>query len=509
MKMQLKMKEYIFLLITLSILQVGCYEDKGNYDYTTVNEVKIEGEYDLVYRLNMGERLSIPMTLELNGFDESLLEFKWEFTIQNKLNPEYHLLSTSKDFDEEITLAPANYDLRYTILNTVTGLATYKRFNIEVTDAISKYTYLLLCRVPGTNDEFDISSAHEMSRIGKPLYNLYSKTNGRTIRNAKSIFYFATSSSPYYDNCLVLKTDGAEKLSPFDLTWVADESDLFFDPKLNCDMGFLLSDKNFSQYFLVADGKLHFCATRYTPYKFGVEKSLPDNSEYYISDYGYFYDYYGSKYVFLDRKEGRFLMWENGAVNLSIMSNNQYYTSGELKDYTTLYMGRSCKKTLLALMKDPSGRVHKYDFGDDLTSGYPFKYTILAHSVIPNDVEINKASAVYPHPNSENIFYAVKDKIWLLNTATNTRILFHDFEDPDVNVVEMHIKDSYAYMMFVALNKGDKGYVYRFWIRSNGMTQDPVEGLFPLSKEDNMTVPYEAMGPYDEIVDMEYKTKTW
>ena len=76
MKMQLKMKEYIFLLITLSILQVGCYEDKGNYDYTTVNEVKIEGEYDLVYRLNMGERLSIPMTLELNGFDESLLEFK-------------------------------------------------------------------------------------------------------------------------------------------------------------------------------------------------------------------------------------------------------------------------------------------------------------------------------------------------------------------------------------------------------------------------------------------------
>ena len=25
-------------------------------------------------------------------------------------------------------------------------------------------------------------------------------------------FYFATSSSPYYDNCLVLKNDGAEKV---------------------------------------------------------------------------------------------------------------------------------------------------------------------------------------------------------------------------------------------------------------------------------------------------------
>ena len=499
----------MFLLAILSIFQVGCYEDKGNYDYTTVDEVTIEGEYELVYRLKMGERLSIPMTLELNGFDESQLEFKWEFAIQNKLNPEYHLLSTSKDFDEEITLAPANYDLRYSIMNTATGLTTYKRFNVEVTDAISKYTYLLLCKVPGTTNEYDLSSANEFSRIGEPLYNLYSKTNGKNIQNAKSLFYFATSSSPYYDNCLVLKNDGAEKLSPFDLTWVADQSELFFEPKASCDIEFLLTDKNFSQYFIVADGKLHFCTTRYTPYKFGVEKSLPDNSDYYISNYGYFYDYYGSKYVFLDRKGGRFLLWENGAMNLSIVSSNQYYTIGELKDFSTLYMGQSCKKTLFALMKDQAGKVHKYDFGTDYTSGYPYKYVVLGHSVIPDEVELDKASAVYPHPNSENIFYAVKDKIWLLNTATNTRILFHDFKDPDVNVVEMHIKDAYAYMMFIALNKGDKGYVYRFWISSNGMPQDPAEGLFPLPKEDDMTVPYEAMGPYDEIVDMEYKSKTW
>ena len=103
--------------------------------------------------------------------------------------------------------------------------------------------------------------------------------------------------------------------------------------KASCDIEFLLTDKNFSQYFIVADGKLHFCTTRYTPYKFGVEKSLPDNSDYYISNYGYFYDYYGSKYVFLDRKGGRFLLWENGAMNLSIVSSNQYYTIGELKDF--------------------------------------------------------------------------------------------------------------------------------------------------------------------------------
>lgn len=503
------MKKYMFLLAILSVLLPGCYEDKGNYDYTTVNDVKITGEYELVYRLKMGEQLSIPMTLELNGFDESELEFKWEFSIQNKLNPVYHLLSTEKDFNEEITLAPANYDLRYTITNKITGLATYKRFNVEVTDAISKYTFMLLCKVPGKPGEYDISSAHEFSRIGEPLYDLYSKTNGRTIQNAKSIFYFATSSSPYYDNLLVLKSDGAEKLSPFDLTRVADHNDLFFETKPACDIEFLFTDKNFKQYFIVANGKLHFCNTSNKPYKFGVEKTLPDGSDYYISNYGYFYNYYGSKFVFLDRKGGRFLRWENGAMNLSIMENNQYYTAGEFKGYSTLYMGQSCKKTLFALMKDPSGKVHKYDFGDDVAGGYPYKYAVLGHSVIPDELELHLASAAYPHPNSENIFYAVKDKIWLLNTATKTRILFHDFKDPEINVKEMFIKDAYAYMMYIALNKGDKGYVYRFWISSNGMPQDPADGLFPLPKEENMTVPYEAMGPYHEIVDMEYKTKTW
>ncbi len=38
-------------------------------------------------------------------------------------------------------------------------------------------------------------------------------------------------------------------------------------------------------------------------------------------------------------------------------------------------------------MKDQAGKVHKYDFGTDYTSGYPYKYVVLGHSVIPDEVE--------------------------------------------------------------------------------------------------------------------------
>lgn len=505
----MKMKGIYWQLLLL-ILIGGCYEDKGNYEYSVVNEVKIEGEYESLYRLKMGTRLTIPMTLDLNGFDDSDMEYKWEFAIQNKQNPEYILVSTSKDLDEEINLAPASYDLRFTILNKKTGLSVYKRFSVEVTDAISKYTYLLLCKVPGAVDEYDISSAHEFSRVGEPVFDLYSKTNGHTIKDARSLFYYATYSSPYFDNCMVLKGgNGVEKLSPFDLTWIADESDLFFEPEGVKNIECFLADKDFKQYFVVVDGKLHFCTTRYVPYKFGVKKDLPDGSDYYISNYGYFYNYSGSKYIFLDSKNGRFLKWENTPMSLSIVGDNQYYTAGEIKDWSVLYMGNSCKRTLFALLKDKNGVVHKYDFGDDVSSGWPFEYKILAHSTIPAEVELDKASAVYPHPNSENIFYALQDKIWLLNTATNKRVLFHDFNDSNINIVEMHIKDAYSKLMFIALNKNDEGYVYRFWINNNGMPQNPEDGLFPSPKDENMTVPYESMGPYGEIIDMEYKSKNW
>ena len=131
-------------------------------------------------------------------------------------------------------------------------------------------------------------------------------------------------------------------------------------------------------------------------------------------------------------------------MSLSIVGNNQHYTAGEIKDWSVVYMGSSCKRTQFALLKDKSGVVHKYDFGDDTSNGCPFEFKVLAHTTFPAELELDKASAVHPHPNSENIYYAVKDKIWLLNTATNERILFHDFNVPSVNVVEIHVKNQYG-----------------------------------------------------------------
>ena len=51
------------------LLTVSCYEDKGNYDYHPINEVKISGIKEDPYEILRWDTLKIPVTLE-NSLNE-------------------------------------------------------------------------------------------------------------------------------------------------------------------------------------------------------------------------------------------------------------------------------------------------------------------------------------------------------------------------------------------------------------------------------------------------------
>lgn len=488
---------------------ISCYEDKGNYDYTTIKEIEIvKDSFDMIYKVKMGARLSIPSTINLNGYNGDDLEYKWEFSIQNKSNPVYHLISTEKDLDEEITVAPANYDVLYSVKNKKTGLSKFTKLSVEVTDAISKYTLMLLCRVPGKNNEFDISSAHEYSAIGEPTRNIYSNTNKKNIVGAKKLFYFATYGNPYFDIMGVLKKDGGEQLSPFDLSWQNDEKDWFFEPTDGISPDEFLTCDEFKRILWICDGDVYFCDTKYKPYKAGLKQEMSDGSPYEVDGVITFYNSQKyARYIFWDKKGKRFIQWENTAKKLQPLAASSIYDPSAIGDMTPIYLGVSSKSRAYAIMKDASGKIHKFVFGDDRSSS-PIKLTITEYSIMDEALEIGKASAIYPHRGIDALYCAVGDKIWLLNTIVDKRTLFYDFNDPSVKTVEMYHKDGYQYLLFVALNRGNIGSVYRFWIQSNGYLQEDMLNLFPKPKNP-MTVPYEEMGPYDEIVDMQYKSKGW
>ena len=69
----------IFNIILLLILFIGCYEDKGNYDYRELQEVVIELPVDR-YSIQFGEALRITPVIT-TSIPEEDLRYYWEFLI--------------------------------------------------------------------------------------------------------------------------------------------------------------------------------------------------------------------------------------------------------------------------------------------------------------------------------------------------------------------------------------------------------------------------------------------
>ncbi len=73
------MKQKYILLTLISFLLFGCYEDKGKYDYTELNNIEIKNiEYD--YYLNEGDSVVISPVFKFSGdsLPDSALEFTWK-----------------------------------------------------------------------------------------------------------------------------------------------------------------------------------------------------------------------------------------------------------------------------------------------------------------------------------------------------------------------------------------------------------------------------------------------
>ena len=70
-----------WLLLTTIILAYGCYDDKGNYNYTDINEIGIKTDKTLNVRLPKGNDSTlvriIPELSQTLSDNESNLSFLW------------------------------------------------------------------------------------------------------------------------------------------------------------------------------------------------------------------------------------------------------------------------------------------------------------------------------------------------------------------------------------------------------------------------------------------------
>ena len=131
-------------ILSLGLLMGACAEDDGNYDYTPINSVTIEGlEEDLL--VEAGSRLQL--TPVLNITDESSINLSYEWTIGETV------VSNERNLD--IALPPLDYGehlCALTIRDLDNGMQYRMTFSLTITNPFN-YGYYFLTRMDDGSTE--------------------------------------------------------------------------------------------------------------------------------------------------------------------------------------------------------------------------------------------------------------------------------------------------------------------------------------------------------------------
>jgi hypothetical protein len=188
----------IFIAIGLMSMfsLTSCYEDKGNYDYTTLDNVKIDSAglgIQESYVVSRYDTLRLAPNVYFNNNlvgnqSDAPLDYVWTIYIATTGgNSDYTVdtLSTSRVLDVPITRQAGTYFVQLTITNRNDGIQKYFRVNCQVEESITAGWMLLYERSdkPGTSDVGLVVNPLVKKNIikNKEFWNLYSASNGSPI----------------------------------------------------------------------------------------------------------------------------------------------------------------------------------------------------------------------------------------------------------------------------------------------------------------------------------------
>lgn len=80
----MRSKNIIYALAVLILSFIGCYDDKGNYDYADLNEIQIE-EFNYISSPTLGDTIRIVPKFTYSKGDSSNVELSYEWTFAGKV----------------------------------------------------------------------------------------------------------------------------------------------------------------------------------------------------------------------------------------------------------------------------------------------------------------------------------------------------------------------------------------------------------------------------------------
>ncbi len=201
-----KLRLFPILLLLMAIV-ISCAKDKGNYDYTILDPVDINGAAlpQTYASTRFTDYLDINPTVTFKGevvnttksqFPE--LSFTWEMYILsgNKTTEKYTLANT-QNLHHLMIQPEGTYQVVFTVTNTNTGVKSFAKFTASITPSLSE-GWMVLYEKNGNSDVGVITNTEISKAVTteKLFLDVYSASNGVPIQGSPGNIIFAKSANP-------------------------------------------------------------------------------------------------------------------------------------------------------------------------------------------------------------------------------------------------------------------------------------------------------------------------
>jgi hypothetical protein len=134
------MKKHLLFLasaIIASVLFSACYKDKGNYDYSAINQITISSSSN-TYSVMLPDSLKIDIAISQTIPSAEGLTFQWVLFPNTSAPLTRRTIGTTQNLRAVITEDPGSYLLDFYVKDNKTGVEVLKRFTINILTALSE-----------------------------------------------------------------------------------------------------------------------------------------------------------------------------------------------------------------------------------------------------------------------------------------------------------------------------------------------------------------------------------
>ena len=463
-----------FFAIALLLL-LGCAKDKGNYEYTTLNNFTVNNIAE-DYTVYQGDTLKIePMIAE----DQATTDrFSYAWTIekpqQGGRNQETaDTLSKERTFNKAVGLGPGTYLFKFTMTEKSTGIYAAKTSSLMVITAFES-GWVALEETPKGGDLSMIVDGTK-----KTYHNLFSNANlGKYMPLPLSGLFmgnFVAKTKPVF----ITANQYNKVLDPLSFKEAGDTKDVFVIPgTTNRVMTYLASNGPSSLVSTgfsaaIINGKYTIADTYSSNELKFVE---PIAGDYELAPYaGILYDSKTKRdvhVIFFDKKNSRFIYFPYGSLKMNTVFTGKTFDPLKINQeivYATIMDNGGYN----ALFKDSQNTYHLYQFIYRTSDGSinARSYFTMDAASLPN---IGKATAFTGSPRSQIMYYAAENQVYMLEFLNKSARPIFSFPAGE-NITTMEDKDN---QMIISTWNGTEGKIFIFKVNDFQTFDTPAAEIY-------------------------------